>query len=608
MLKCGIEIHQRIDSLKLFCNCKSEVKETEPDFTITRRLHPVRSEMGEIDLAARFEYMKKKEYCYQAYEDVTCLVEADEEPPHPINKDALEVALQVSLMLKCTPVDELHMMRKTVLDGSNTSGFQRTGLLATDGSMETSEGPVGIQSICIEEESSGIVEQSAGKAVYRLDRLGIPLVEIATAPDIKSPAHAKETAEKIGAILRATGRVQRGIGTIRQDINVSIPEGARVEIKGAQQLENIPKIVENEVKRQVALVEMKKALLKKNKQKKLPPLKKKDVSKELAKTESKLVQRVFSKGGVALAACIPGFAGLLGTELYENRRLGSELSDYAKAAAGVGGLIHSDEDYKKYKFSEDEFAGIAKAVGAGKGDAFILVLDKKQKAEAAVNAAYSRASDCFGEMRQEVRKVLGDGVSTAYMRPMPGAARMYPETDTAPVRLSEKLVKEISSRLPEMPEEKRAGLEKMLNKDLADKMMGSKRIILFERITKETKTDPVLVATTLEDTLVSLRREGFAADSLSDESLFALFKTYSEGLFVKAAIPEVLKCMASEGKKPVECVEKLGLKKVSGKELEKKVKEELAKVDNPRKAVGVVMGKFRLIAEPSEVMKIVKEG
>jgi len=606
-VKCGIEIHQRLDSLKLFCRCPSVIHEEMGDSEVVRRLHPVASELGEVDVAAQFEYLKGKEYHYQVYDESTCLVETDEEPPHSLNLDALGIALQVSLMLSSKPVDELQIMRKTVVDGSNTSGFQRTSLLARGGFVETGKGRVGIQTICLEEESSGIVSgEEAGKVNYKLDRLGIPLVEIATAPDMVDSEHVRETAERIGSILRATGKVLRGLGTIRQDVNVSVEGGARVEIKGAQELGALPKIVEAEAKRQETLIAIREEL--KRGGAKLGEAKIADVSEIFAKTQSKIVRKVLDAKGAVLAVKLEKFAGIPGTELYPNRRFGTEMSDYAKAASGVGGIIHSDEELGKYSFSDEEVAGVRKRLGASAGDAFVIVAAGKAKAEAALLAAFGRARMALKEVPAEVRKVLPDGVSTAYMRPMPGAARLYPETDLAPVRITERMVSEARKRLPEMPEVKLARLKKVLNPELAEKMMRSRNLALFERIVAETKAEPTLVAATLEETLVSLRREGVAVEKIGEEKMGELFASYARDLFVKAAVPEVLKLLAKKPNAKVSAlVAEGGLAKLSGKELESAVEKELAVVPDKKKAIGPVMARLRLRADPEEVMGIIRK-
>lgn len=247
-LKCGLEIHQQLNTGKLFCNCPGILRSEEPDFVIYRKLHAVAGEGGEVDVAASYQAGLDKEFVYQGY-DTTCLVELDEEPPHEINKQALEIALQISLLLNCKVIPLTQIMRKTVIDGSNTSGFQRTVLIAQDGYVETEKGKVRIESICLEEDSARIVERGKDQIVYRLDRLGIPLVEITTAPDIKSPEQAKEVALHIGEVLRSCN-VKRGIGTIRQDVNVSTKKHPRVEIKGFQDIRNIEIAVKKEIERQ----------------------------------------------------------------------------------------------------------------------------------------------------------------------------------------------------------------------------------------------------------------------------------------------------------------------------------------------------------------------
>ncbi|MAG20002.1 Glu-tRNA(Gln) amidotransferase GatDE subunit E [archaeon] len=250
-LKIGLEIHQQLNTKKLFCNCPSILRDDPHDITLKRRLKPVVGELGEIDKAALHELEKGKHFTYQAYSDSTCLVEQDSEPPHLITKDALKAALEISLLLNTKIVDEIQVMRKTVIDGSNTSGFQRTALIAYNGYIKTSKGRVGIESISLEEDAARKIKETKDSVTYRLDRLGIPLIEITTAPDIKDSEHAKEVAEYIGMLLRSTDKTKRGIGTIRQDINLSISNNPRIELKGFQNLRIIPKVIEKEIKRQL---------------------------------------------------------------------------------------------------------------------------------------------------------------------------------------------------------------------------------------------------------------------------------------------------------------------------------------------------------------------
>ena len=248
-LKSGLEIHQQLDTGKLFCRCSGMLRSDEPDFIIKRKLHRVAGETGEIDIAVEHESSLNREFYYQGYNDSTCLVELDECPPYEINKDALDESIKIALLLNCEIYPVVQIMRKKVIDGSNTSGFQRTFLIGHDGYVETSFGKVKVDSVALEEDAARIVEKSDKRAVFRLDRLGIPLMEIGTEPIMSNPEEIKECALKIGEILRAC-KVKRGIGTIRQDVNISIKGHDRVEIKGFQDPRLMILTVDKEIERQ----------------------------------------------------------------------------------------------------------------------------------------------------------------------------------------------------------------------------------------------------------------------------------------------------------------------------------------------------------------------
>lgn len=594
-MKIGIEIHQRLDSHKLFCDCPSTLNEGEPDMKLLRRLHPVYSELGEVDLASRREFERGRTYEYYAYKNCNCLVETDEEPPHKLNEHALGIALEISLQLNCKPVDEIHVMRKTIIDGSNTSGFQRTSVIAMNGLLETKNGTVRIPQISIEEESSGIVGTENGKSTFRLDRLGIPLIEITTDPDIKDPEHLVEVAEKIGMIMRATGKVARGLGTIRQDLNVSIEGGARVEIKGAQDLKMLRQWADEEAKRQRELVAICNDLEKRLGGKKLSLDREfTDVTKIFSNTESKLVKSGLSAGAVVLGLRLPYHAGLVGKEIQTGRRYGTELSDYAKTA-GVKGIIHSDEDMRKYSISEKEVADIRKTLKIADGDAYVLVVASKDMAKKALDNVCWRAE--MGRVPNETRRANPDG-STSYMRPLPGKARLYPETDIPPISVTKNLVEDVKKASGESLDEKKDKLAKLLNKEMADRMLKSRNLPLFERLTSILPDlDAMLIANTLENTLVSLRREGAEiAPNILEQKLTEVFEALGTKLFVKAAIPEVLKRVAG-GASVQAAISEGKLQRITGKELEKIAKEnghDIAKI----------MQKYRLNIEPADLAKI----
>lgn len=590
-MKIGIEIHQRLDSKKLFCNCPSLLadKDANPDLETERRLHPVFSELGEIDEASRVEFSKDRSFCYHSFSENTCLVELDEEPPDRLNHTALDIALEIAMHLNAKPVDELHIMRKIVIDGSNTAGFQRTSVVAMNGKLESSKGTIHIPMIAIEEESAGIVKNNDSRATYRLDRLGIPLVEISTDPDIKDGAHLKEVAEKLGMILRATGKVARGLGTIRQDVNVSTEGGARVEIKGAQDLKLLPTLVENEVKRQTELLK----IIYELRTAKAYDFKEqfKDLTSIFSNTNSPLIKKGIV-GGVVFGLKLPKHNGFLGKELQPNKRYGSELSDYAKMA-GVKGIIHSDEDLSKYKISESEKEEISQSLGVKSEDGFVLVVAPKEQAKKALEFVVKRAK--IDTVPEETRKANPDGTSS-YMRPLPGKARLYPETDVPPIQITEELLANVRKNLGQSLEEKEKSLSKLLNPEMAKKILKSRHIKLFEKLVK-TGTDPMLIAVTLENTIVSLRREGVVFKDL-DNALIQLFGEYKKGSFVKSAIPDILKHMA-KGARIDAVLTVHRLHKISGAQLEK-----IAKAEGYN--LGQIMKKHRLQVDPAELSKLLK--
>ena len=329
-LVAGIEIHQQLDTKeKLFCHCPTTLREiAEHNGEFFRYLRATVSEMGEIDRAAKEEMKHDRKFQYYTY-DTTCLVENDEEPPAPLNDEALAICLTIGKMFGMTPVPQVHTMRKLVIDGSNTSGFQRTALVAFNGAL-----PNGgqIETICLEEEAAQRVKDE----VFSLDRLGIPLVEITTSPCMHTPEEVQSVAEHIGMVLRSTGKVKRGLGTIRQDVNISIAEGARVEIKGVQELDLIAEVVRREVQRQQNLLAIRDELRKRGAS--ADATAGVDVTALFKETKS----AVLKKAKKIHAIVLKGFAGLVGREIQPERRLGSEMSDYAKKC-GVGGIFHTDE-------------------------------------------------------------------------------------------------------------------------------------------------------------------------------------------------------------------------------------------------------------------------
>ena len=535
-LVAGLEIHQQLDTAsKLFCNCPTRLREPEESTRrLTRYLHPTKSELGELDDAALEESQVEREFEYLAY-DSTCLVEEDDEPPHRIDDEALTVALEIAQLLDMEPVDQVHPMRKLVIDGSNTSGFQRTMLIADDGAIETSEGPVGVEDLMLEEESAQRVEETDAGVRYSLDRLGIPLVEIGTKPDIRSPEQAREAAQRIGMLLRSTGHVKRGLGTIRQDVNVSIADGARIELKGVQSLDDIDDLVRNEVRRQVELVEIADELEDRDATVGTPE----NVTDVFEDTDSSVIRGALDSGGDVQAVLLEGFDGIVGREIQPDRRLGTEFSDHAKRH-GAGGIFHTDE-LPAYGVTDEEVDSLREAVDAGREDAVAIVADDPETAELAIEAVAERAETALEGVPEETRDANEDATSR-YLRPLPGAARMYPETDVPPV---EPDVSEVET--PELLTEKvdRYRDEHGLDAGLAEQVAYGKRMALFERVVAD-GVDPTLAAGTLESTLTELRRDDVAVENLTDDHLLEALVLVDEGEVPNEGLNDLLTALAED--------------------------------------------------------------
>ncbi|MDP6856079.1 MAG: Glu-tRNA(Gln) amidotransferase subunit GatE [Candidatus Thalassarchaeaceae archaeon] len=509
---CGLEIHQQLNSGKLHSRQPSILFEMGIESIpsnwnrVERRLSATSGESGSIDVAARFEQRRKRSFVY-----IQCpnsgLIELDDAPPSGLDDDALDIAMTISTLLEMHPVDILQTMRKQVVDGSNTSGFQRTTLIGTSGKVSTKGGDVGIDVLLLEEDSARKLESRSTdqgeQVVYILDRLGIPLVEIATAPDIIDPDHAMETARTLGNLLRSTRSVRRGLGTIRQDLNVSIACGDRVEIKGTQDLDWVPRIIRLEMARQIHFYRLANELRAADNLPKLPPnredddneieeqvrvfVEKKfpfepqDVTDEFATCDSSMIQRTISSDGSIIGVSLPDLANSIGIKALDNEgsqlpRLGRELAGAAKLA-GVAGIFHSDE-LPAYGITQGIVDAVRSKMGLNEEDGFVLCAAPEWQAMLALESVIDRVRLAYHRIPKEVRNVIirkgapEDG-TTSPMRPLPGSARMYPETDV-PVRLiQDKDWERVLSNMPPSAEERLAKLQPLgLSENQIEALLG----------------------------------------------------------------------------------------------------------------------------------------
>ena len=612
-LMMGLEIHQQLDSqTKLFCRCPNSLTDKQPEGRLERRLRPTQSELGEIDRAAYEESQRNLQFIYETYNHHTCLVEADEEPPAPLNQEAVDISIILACLMNMKVVDEFHTMRKQVIDGSNTSGFQRTGILATDGYVETKYGNVTIETLGLEEDAARRIGEEDGRIRFRLDRLGIPLAEITTSPDMHHPLQVKAVAYQLGQILRST-RVKRGLGTIRQDLNISIRDGARIEVKGVQDLDLMPTIVENEVERQLNLIEIAKILDDRDAEVEEEIH---DVTELLENSESKVVQSTLSEEDSAvLAIILRGFNGLIGREVQPGRRLGTEFSEHGKKM-GVKGLFHTDE-LPAYGITPEEVDTVKSELKLGENDAFILVSGNRIKAKNALKEVIKRANQSLVGVPEETRRAMDDG-NTEYLRPLPTASRMYVETDIPTEIIDKQRVEKIASNLPELPVVKKERIKESygLSEDLAEQLVQENNADLFEEVQKELPgMESVKIASDIAYTIKDLRRDGFDIDKLNKDVLVEIFSLVDNNVIAAAETEVVLKD-ACNGIKAEDSVKKNNLEKLSDEVIEEGIKEIIKEnesmiLERKMGAMGPLMGKamakFKGKADGKTVSSIIQK-
>lgn len=600
ILKVGFEIHQQLSTKnKLFCNCKClEVENYDSIFL--RKLRPAHSELGSYDRASIFEFTKMRTIKYHSSYIASCLVEADEEPPHEINRDAMDTALIVSLALNSNIIDEINVMRKIVIDGSNTCGFQRTMLISYGGHLQVDGKKIGVQTICLEEDSGKLLSDDGKFREYGLDRLGIPLIEIALEPVTGTPTEIVKIALTLGRLLRTTKRVARGLGSIRQDVNISVNNGKGiVEIKGVQRLDQLIKVIEYETTRQHGLILIAEKM---NRERKSNDIiigdKIMDITNIFIDSSSKIIQKVISnKGNIFMAIRVKGFKGLFGFEPYPDIRIGKELGELVRFY-GFGGLFHSDE-LPNYGITDIEVKKVNEILDIDiSKDGFIILGGPREKMSIAISAICDRLNNVSSGVPSETRAARIDG-KTIYSRPKPGSARMYPETDISPFKITDDLLVPLKEKVPKSWNETILYLAKkyQLNENLAEKIFDSNYFEIFEVLCDLTKISPSFIASKLTEDILNLERQGYDSSILNNDILLDIFKRLDSGLIAKESINLIMEKLMNKTTKSVdESIRVLGIKSISDEELEKiinKIIEDnmLIIQEKGMKAMSALMGK-----------------
>ncbi len=600
-LKCGLEIHQQLDTeKKLFCRCPTVLQGTrEPDFTIKRYMRPVLGEMGTFDKAMLTEYEKGMNIVYEGYNDVICTYELDDTPPFSCNEEARKIALQIALLVNANIIEEMHVCRKNYLDGSVPSGFQRTMILGTDGYITLESGKkIRIDILSLEEEAARRIKTENKTNYFRLDRLGIPLIEVTTKPDISHPDECKECAERIGLLFWST-KVKKVLGSIRQDVNVSIKSGTRIEIKGVQKLSWIPLLINNEISRQIKLIEIKNELAKRKISSDNITEDFTDLSETIKNLKSNFISQGLKSGKKLYGINFKGFKGVFGKELMKNYRFGTEVSSKVKILTGLKGIIHSDEDLENYGFSKEETEKFSKFLKSNPNDCFVLVLGIEKNVNKAIKVIIKRVKNAFEGVPPETRKALEDG-TTEFLRELHGGARLYPDTDSKAIINKSSEIEEIKNILPRYPWEVIKEYSKKYNTEerMIKELIFDGNLALFEKLIKIYPENPTIIFTTLLETTTALRRDGKDIAIISDQDYMELFQELKYKNIGKEAIEEIMATKADFPDLSIKQIkEKLDIESISTEELEKIIRKILEKnihiiKEREIRALGPLMGEI----------------
>jgi len=594
-LKVGLEIHQQLfTNKKLFCNC-TPIQSDEYTKKISRKLRASKSEFGKYDPAALFEKSKSKTFVYYTNPKSSCLVEEDEEPPHEIDNDAKKTALVIASALNSNIFTEILPMRKLVIDGSNTSGFQRTMLVSLGGSIHVNGKDIEVQSICLEEDSAKLLGDKGEIREYSLERLGIPLVEIALAPVSASPSEVKEIALSLGRLLRTTKKVTRGLGSIRQDVNVSIRGGGVIEVKGVQQLEQLEKVIEYEARRQHGLFLISEKLQGLNLEKISKNEDVFDITDIFKKCESKIIQKAIKENDLIKVIRIKKFHGMFSFSPYQEIRLGKEFGQLVRFF-GIGGVFHSDE-LPSYGIESSDVEQVKKLLKIGEEDGFVIIAAAKSKIDFAIDAIINRLEYAKDGVPAETRLALPSG-ETIFLRPRPGASRMYPETDIPPITISQQELKDAKNNIPKSWDESLKDLQTkyQLNSQLSQQIFDSDYLELFEKICENKKNSPNFVASTLCSTITNLQRKGLDSELLSNDTLFLIFELLANEKISKESLEMIFEQLMSGKEKSVDgVIQKLSISNISDDELDTILEDVIQNnsqiiLNQGERAIGPLMG------------------
>ena len=613
-LKAGLEIHQQLlTSKKLFCRCPV-VKPYSDKYNaeILRHMRPTLSELGEYDGTALMEFKTKKEIIYQINSDTVCTYEMDDTPPFELNEEALDIAIEIAILLNCNLVSEIHISRKQYLDGSIPTGFQRTTILGINGWIPYNRRKIRIVQLGLEEDACREVSDVGHTRVYRTDRLGIPLIETVTYPDIRTPHEAFDVAQIIRRLTRSTGKVMTGIGSARQDVNVSIKGGTRIEIKGVPRIPLIPALIHNEAFRQLSLLKIREELRRRGIKPSNFRYQVFDVSSLLKGTKYYPVARAIKNGSHVRAVLLKGYRGILSMKTQPETTFAKEISDRVRVIACLDkmpNIVHSDMEGET--FSSTEWQKLKSFVKAGEKDVLVVVWGNIEDVQTASEEIAIRAKEAIEGIPNETRRPLPNGTNE-FERILPGPNRMYPDTDLPPLAITEERIRRITSNIPEQIWVTERRYMKMgLSRELASQLVVARERELFERAAKETRIKPKRLASIILHDLRRMRKEGLLVN-FSDERFISTLREIEKNSVVEESIPMIVKRTCGKEKlEPSKAI--LEYKPITKKELREEIAKIVGDMNLPAISrdklhgylMGKVMEKFRGRVRGREVSKIV---
>jgi glutamyl-tRNA(Gln) amidotransferase subunit E len=595
--KSGLEIHQQLlTDKKLFCRCPAGYYSKGFDAEILRHMRPTLSEMGVYDGTALMEFKTKKDIVYRINRHSVCTYEMDDTPPFLMNNDALDVAFGIGMLFNCNIVDELHIARKQYLDGSIPTGFQRTAIYALDGWVPYKDKKIKIVQMSIEEDSCREVSDNGHERVYKTDRLGMPLIETVTEPAMKTPQEVADVAWILTSTVRSTHKVRRGIGAAREDVNVSISGGTRIEIKGVPKISLIPLLTYHEAMRQWNLLRLKEELNKRGITAETFKAESFDVTKILRKPNYAPLKNAVEKGFKIKCVVMKGYAGLLRWQTQTDTYFSKEISDRVRVIAcltTIPNILHSDS--RGDNILSSEWTAIRKHSNAGENDTVVIVWGSEDDSDTAVKEIIIRAKEAAVGVPSETRQALSDGTN-GFERILPGADRMYPDTDLPPMNISQDRLDKIKTWLPEQHWVRQQWYRKLgIPEDTIKELSVSVYSELFKKAVREWKNDPVAAAVILIQYPKRLKKKFPDISSLNEGVFYKILKWLAEGKIPRDAVLYIMENILELGY----FVEELIPVPVT----ESEVKQELIKSDSELNSITLRKDANRKILMMGMVMK-----